>query len=204
MRWQKIRKYPRTRLRLRRRVIADIDGFLADLRKDAGKGLHLGTGGSKLPGLINCDLYNPESDLKADATDLAMFDDGSIDLTESHHMIEHLLFRDTERALTEWYRVLRIGGLVIPTFPDISAISLKWMKYSLMFPLFPRPEKLEYMVKMFVGSQEHEGMYHKNAFDIRRMSRILSRYRFRVEFTYCPYPRRPTPSRLVIARKAGS
>lgn len=189
-------------MRRRRRVIADIDRLLADLRKDAGTGLHLGTGASKLPELINCDLYNPESDLKADATDLSMFDDRSVDLIETHHMIEHLSFGDTEHALAEWYRVLRVGGLVVLTFPDISAISLKWLKYSVMFPLFPRPDKLDYIVKMFVGSQEHEGMYHKNAFDLRRMSRILSRYRFMVEFTYCPYPKRPTPSRLVIARKA--
>jgi len=190
--------------RAAKRIAKDIDALLLTLRKKAIKGLHLGAGSSKIPGLINCDLYNPDADVKADATNLEMFDDGTIDLIESHHMIEHLSFADTELALTEWHRVLREGGLLVLTFPDITSISVKWIKYSLVYPLLPRPDKLDYIVKMLVGSQDHEGMFHKNAFDIRRMSRLLSKHGFDVEFTYCRYPRRPTPTRLVIARKANS
>jgi predicted SAM-dependent methyltransferase len=59
-------------------------------------------GANRLPLLINCDLFNPEADLKADATNLSMFDDGTVDLIESHHMIEHLSFKDADLALTEW------------------------------------------------------------------------------------------------------
>ena len=197
-------RYPCTKLRFSRRVIADIDTLLASFRKQASKGLHIGAGSKRISGLINCDFYNPDADLKADASNLTMFDDGSIDLIESHHMIEHLSFNDTALVLTEWNRVLRDRGLIVLTFPDISAIALEWIKYSLVYPVFPRPEKLDYIVKMLVGSQEHEGMYHKNAYDIRRMSRILSKYGFSVEFTYYRYPRRATPSRLVIARKINS
>lgn len=196
--------YPRTMFRTAKRIAKDIDALLLTLRKKAIKGLHLGAGSSKIPGLINCDLYNPDADVKADATNLEMFDDGTINLIESHHMIEHLSFADTELALTEWHRVLREGGLLVLTFPDITSISVKWIKYSLVYPLLPRPDKLDYIVKMLVGSQDHEGMFHKNAFDIRRMSRLLSKHGFDVEFTYCRYPRRPTPTRLVIARKANS
>jgi len=197
-------RYPRTKFRSSRRVAADINTLLADLRKQASKGLHIGAGSKKISGLINCDFYNPEADLKADASNLEMFDDGSIDLIESHHMIEHLSFNDTDLVLTEWNRVLRDRGLIVLTFPDISAIALEWLKYSLAYPVFPRPEKLDYIVKMLVGSQEHEGMFHKNAYDVRRMSRILSKYAFSVEFTYYRYPKRATPSRLVIARKNNS
>lgn len=196
--------YPRTKLRSRRRVINDIDTLLINLRKRANKGLHIGAGNSKIPDLINCDLYNPDADVRVDATNLTMFDDNSIDLIESHHMIEHLSFKDTDLALTEWYRVLRNRGLLVLTFPDITAISVKWIKYSLVYPIFPWPERLDYIVKMLVGSQEHEGMFHKNGFDIRRMSIILSKNGFSVEFTYYPYPRRTTPSRLVVARKTGA
>lgn len=196
--------YPRTRLRSRRRVAADIDRLLADLRARATKGLHLGAGRSRLAGLISCDLYSPDADVRADATDLRMFENGSIDLIESHHMIEHLSFENTERALREWRRVLHDRGLIALTFPDLRAIAIRYLAYSLAYPVFPRQEKLDYIVKMLVGSQEHQGMFHQNAFDLRRMSSILVRHAFRVEFTYYPYPRRPTPSRLVIARKASS
>lgn len=196
--------YPNTKLRLPSRVVKDVDALLLKLRTKANKGLHIGAGSTKIPGLINCDLFNPDADLKADASNLDMFDDGSVDLIESHHMIEHLSFADTDSALIEWHRVLRNNGLLILTFPDITAISVEWIKYSLVYPLFPRPKHLDYIVKMLVGSQEHEGMFHKNAFDIRRMSRMLLTHGFHVEFTYCRYPRRPTPSRLVVARKTNS
>jgi len=194
-------KYPRTFFRFRKYVNADIDKLLAEFRNSITKGLHLGAGSSKLPGLLNCDLFNPEADLKVDATNLDIFDDESVDLIESHHMIEHLSFAETERALSEWRRVLRPGGLLVITCPDILKICLQWFKYSSLYPLFPCPEKIDYMAKTLVGSQEREGEFHKNAFDIRRMSRLLSKYGFNIEFTFSPYPLRPTPSMLVIARK---
>ncbi|MFA5179810.1 MAG: methyltransferase domain-containing protein [Syntrophales bacterium] len=194
-------EYPRTFFRFRKYVNADIDKLLSEFRNRITKGLHLGAGSSKLPGLLNCDLFNPEADLKVDATNLGMFDDESIDLIESHHMIEHLSFSETERALSEWRRVLRPRGLLVITCPDILRICLQWFKYSSIYPLFPCPEKIDYMVKTLVGSQEREGEFHKNAFDIRRMSRLLSKYGFKIEFTFSPYPLRPTPSMLVIARK---
>ncbi len=193
--------YPRTKLRSRKRVINNINSLLVKIRKHAIKGLHIGAGSSKIPELINCDLFNPDADLKADALNLEMFDDGSIDLIEAHHMIEHLSFEETDLALTEWHRVLRNDGLLILTFPDITAISIKWLIYTLVYPLFPLPKRMDYIVKMLVGSQEHKGMFHKNVFDLRRMSRILLKHGFKVEFTYCRYPRRLTPSRLVIARR---
>lgn len=197
-------KYPQTKFRLQRRVKADIERFLSNLRSNSRLGLHLGSGGSKLQGLINCDLFDPRADLAVDATNLSSFDDNSVDLIESHHMIEHLSFVDTESALGEWQRVLCPGGLIILTFPDISAISIQWLFYSLIYPFFPKPDKLDYIVKMFVGSQEHKGMFHNNAFDLKRMDRILTEFGFSIDFTYFPYPKRPTPSRLVIARKLAS
>ena len=133
--------YPRTKFRLSQQVTADIQDLLARIRKAATKGLHLGAGGTKIEGLINCDLYNPDADVKADATNLSMFEDASIDLIESNHMIEHLSFADTELALTEWHRVLRKDGLLVLTFPDITHISLKWITYSFLYPLFPRPDR---------------------------------------------------------------
>ena len=194
-------KYPRTIWRSSKALEPVIDRLLVDLRKNIGKGLHLGAGASKLPGLINCDLYNPQADMKADATNLEMFTDNSIDLIESHHMIEHLSFADTEKALKEWQRVLRPGGLLIITFPDITRICLRWLKYIIIYPIKPRPEKLARIVQMIVGSQEHAGMFHKSAYNIILMRRLLLKYGFRVEFSYAPYPRRTTPSLLVISRK---
>jgi predicted SAM-dependent methyltransferase len=194
-------QYPRTSFRIRKKIRAEIDNLLESLRKKSRKGLHLGAGNIKIPGLINCDLINPEADLKVDSTDLRQFDDESIDLIESHHSLEHLSFADTDKALSEWHRVLRPRGLLIITCPDILRICIKWIKYTMLYTLLPRPDKLDYIVKMLVGSQENEGMFHKNSFDARRLSRILRKHEFEVEFQFSPYPRRTTPSFIVIARK---
>jgi predicted SAM-dependent methyltransferase len=193
--------YPRTRFKFRKQVNAEIDTLLVGLRKQLNKGLHLGAGAKTIPGLVNCDLYNPAADLKLDATNLSTIEDCTVDWIESHHMIEHLSFADTERALAEWHRVLSNRGMLILTCPDILKISINWVIGSCLYSLSQNPAKLDYMVKMLVGSQEHDGMFHRNAFDYRRMSRVLSTHGFNVEFSYSPYPLRPTPSLLVIARK---
>ena len=88
-------KYPPTRFRPRKLVNSEINEFLSALREHTPKGLHLGAGNSKIEGLTNCDLFNPNADLRVDSTNLSMFEDSSIDLIESHHMIEHLSFAET-------------------------------------------------------------------------------------------------------------
>ena len=193
--------YPSTLFKSSEAVNRSLDNLLAMIRGNANKGLHIGAGGNNIPGLINCDLYNPEADVKADATNLGMFEDGSIDLIETHHMIEHLSFSDSDKALKEWRRVLKDRGLLVITCPDITRVLFRWFKYTIFYPVLPRPERLEYIVKMIVGSQENDGMFHRNVFDARRMGRILTEHGFNIEFSYAPYPLRPTPSFLTIARK---
>jgi len=194
-------RYPRTRCRRKRAVIADIDRLLAEIRAGVDTGLHLGAGHAKIPGLINCDLYNQEADMQLDAADLKPFADNSVDLIESHHMIEHLSFAEAENALEEWYRVLRPRGILVLTCPDITGVCLRWIKYSFAYPVYPRADKLDYTLKMMVGSQEHGGMFHKSAYDVRRMRRVLNSCGFNLEFSFSPYPKRPTPSLLTISRR---
>jgi predicted SAM-dependent methyltransferase len=194
-------KYPSTALKNKTKINEGIDAFLANLRKNITKGLHLGCGGNTIPELINCDLYNPDADMKADAACLSEFEDSSVDVIESHHMIEHLSFEDTDKALQEWHRVLKPKGFLVITYPDMKKIFQKWLAYSFIYPVKPYPDRMDYVVQMLVGSQENDGMFHRNAFDVRRMTRILSSHGFTTEFSYAPYPLRPTPSRITIARK---
>jgi predicted SAM-dependent methyltransferase len=131
-----------------------------------------------------------------------MFEDDSIDVIEAHHMIEHLSFADTEKALQEWYRVLRPKGILVITCPNLTRLCVKWLKYSMLNHIIPCPKKIDYLVKMFVGQQKNEGLFHKNVFDSVRLSNVLSRHGFVVEFRFTPFPQRPTPSMLIIARKS--
>jgi predicted SAM-dependent methyltransferase len=192
--------FPRTFLRRRSHIQRDINTLLGEIRAQAQFGLHLGAGGTRIPGLINCDLFDPRADRKLDATNLAGIDGGSVDLIEHHHMIEHLSLEQADHALREWARVLQPGGLLVFTCPDLVRVCWLYIRTRIVDAIRPRADQLEYQVKMFVGSQEHEGMFHKSHYDAQRVRRLLQPRGFTVEFTH-PYPPRPTPSLLTIARR---
>jgi predicted SAM-dependent methyltransferase len=194
--------YPRTRFRSRASVHRDIDRLLNQIHHEAsaGLGLHLGAGTEKIPGLVNCDLHNPAADCKIDAIHLGEFADESVDLIEHHHMWEHLSLADSELALREWSRVLKPGGFLVVTCPDLLRLCLLYIKNRALDIFTPRDKQIEYNIKMIVGSQEHPGMFHRSHYDGRLIRKILRSHGYSVEFIY-PYPSRPTPSLLTIARK---
>lgn len=178
-----------------------IDEVLATIRERAGGGLHLGAGIMRIEGLINCDPIDPAADRRVDALDLGEFPDNSVPLIETHHMVEHLSFAEVSCALTEWRRVLSPGGYLIITCPDLTQICGRWLKTLVRQRFSRRPEQIEAVLRMLMGSQEHPGMFHKSAYDAGVMRHRLAEARFQVEFQYTPYPLRPTPSLLTIARK---
>lgn len=70
----------------------------------------MGVAGSQLSG-------NPsEADIVSDYTDMPMIKDESYDYVVSRHTLEHAI--DLVRTLTEWKRVLKIGGRLVISVPD--------------------------------------------------------------------------------------
>lgn len=135
---------------------------------------------------------------------------GSVDLIESHHLLEHFSLREVPLALAEWNRALTPGGWLILSCPDLSAVCLKWLKYSLTYPITRRIPALklmcdgtrDYIVWMFVGPQDYEGMLHKSGFDRYRLRAQLEAAGFEITLLVSGYPKRPTPSLFVIANKS--
>jgi SAM-dependent methyltransferase len=82
------------------------------------KKLNLGCGSWLLPGYINCDLYNPDADIKCDARELP-FDTDSIDEIYTSHLVEHFDHLEAWTVLREWIRVLKPGGTLILETPDL-------------------------------------------------------------------------------------
>jgi predicted SAM-dependent methyltransferase len=156
--------------------------------------LHLGAAGKPIPGALNCDLYDPAADRQWDATNLPQVPDDSVDIVEHHHLIEHLSVEDLNRALKEWVRVLKPNGLLIVSAPDLEVVLERWLNMR-------ERERWNLGIKMIYGSQEHQGMFHKNGFTPKRLADVLSRVGLRQEWFYRGYPRRPTPSFISIARK---
>jgi predicted SAM-dependent methyltransferase len=209
--------YPRTTFLGRAELDKRLRALLERLREEAEVGLHLGCGTNRIAGMINCDPYAEGADRRLDAVDLGEVEDGSVDLIEHHHMIEHLSFSQAERAMSEWARVLRPGGLLVVTCPNLDLVAKKWLvdKYRRPFNFMVKKYLLrrdvgefydtryDYTIKMFYGSQEHEGMFHKSGYDPRQLARLLAKHGMVTEFVKTPYPFQPTPSMLVIARKEG-
>ena len=95
---------------------------------DLSVGLDVGCGDRRAdPGLVGVDHHNGDwqdndgnprhaiSDVQADARKLP-YEDGSVDFLVNTHVLEH--FADPTEALTEWLRVLRVGGRLAIVVPD--------------------------------------------------------------------------------------
>ena len=82
--------------------------------------LHVGAGPMRLEGWLNSDLISGEIHL--DVTRRLPFEDGTFAFAFGEHLIEHMP-RDTgERMLAELLRVLRPGGVLRLTTPDLKKI----------------------------------------------------------------------------------
>ena len=80
--------------------------------------LNLGSGGTKFPGFINVDLYDPRADVKADITKLPYGPD-TVDEIISYQVLEHISPYKLLDTLSEWNRVLKPGGKLAIEMPDI-------------------------------------------------------------------------------------
>lgn len=99
-----------TRQRIIRRYLASTDT----------PSLHIGCGGSIKSGWLNVDRYNAEADTYLDARARFPFEDGSFAYIYTEHMIEHIEIDRVRSFLSESLRVLRPGGLLRITCPDLA------------------------------------------------------------------------------------
>jgi predicted SAM-dependent methyltransferase len=133
-------------------------GGLAPSGKPAMK-LHIGGTIASPDWKILDVVARPEVDFIGPCTDLGQFADGSIDEIYASHVLEHLGYREElPRALAEWHRVLRPGGQVKISVPDM-------MKLCGMFahPQLP-PPLLNPLLAMMYGGQGDAHDFHKMGF----------------------------------------
>jgi predicted SAM-dependent methyltransferase len=83
--------------------------------------LHLGCGRNLLDGWLNSDFF-PKSPavLHLDARGRFPFADSQFDYVFSEHMIEHIAYADGAAMLRECFRVLRPGGTLRISTPDLA------------------------------------------------------------------------------------
>ena len=88
--------------------------------------IHVGCGEKYLPGFKHIDARNFEhvDYVTDDLSNLSMFDDNTIDEIYACHLLEHFTREEISNGeiLTEWYRVLKSGGILRIAVPNFEAI----------------------------------------------------------------------------------
>lgn len=162
--------------------------------------LNLGCGEHPMDGFVNIDLYSERADEKLDVTDLSTYQAGSVDLIENHHLFEHFSFDDACRALAEWRRVLRPGGRMILTCPNLTHVARLWLSQTLKISLGFHADR-SYTERMLYGPQTNPGMFHRAGYDQHSLRVLVERAGFVAQLFHTPFPIRPTPSMLLVAQR---
>jgi predicted SAM-dependent methyltransferase len=85
--------------------------------------LQLGAAGNEMDGWLNTSLRPRLPGIVfLDAAQPFPFDDGVFDYILSEHLVEHLPFRDGKFMLAECFRVLKQGGVIRLSTPDLAML----------------------------------------------------------------------------------
>jgi predicted SAM-dependent methyltransferase len=113
--YRKLHRLHRGTTGLDRRIIGNY------LAHEGAKKLQLGCGKNPLSGWLNSDFFpKPKDVIHIDATQRFPFEDGTFDYVFSEHMIEHIPYGMGHAMLTESWRVLKVGGKIRVSTPDLA------------------------------------------------------------------------------------
>jgi predicted SAM-dependent methyltransferase len=129
--------------------------------------LHIG-GHVSAPGWKILDIEaRDEVNYVGEAHNLSRFDDGEWDSVYVSHVLEHLDYSFTQEAIREWYRVLRPGGVLFVSVPDMDTLCRLYLDKSI-----PLQRKMTIIHHMFGG---HSGPYdyHFMCFDYEMLKALL-------------------------------
>jgi predicted SAM-dependent methyltransferase len=93
------------------------------LRQTGQPKLQIGGGWNRLDGWLNTDLKLVPGVMLMDATERFPFSDETMEFVFTEHMIEHVSQKEGTFMLRECYRVMRKGGVIRVTTPNLVAIT---------------------------------------------------------------------------------
>lgn len=123
-------------------------------------------------------------DIVADIMDMKPVTDGSVDAVFSSHNVEHVYIHQVHQVLSEFHRVIRPGGLVVITCPDIQHVAFHAALGKLDAPLYESPagsitpQDIMYGHTASIARGEHY-MAHKCAFTAESLGRRMMAAGFR-------------------------
>lgn len=133
------------------------------------KKLHIGCGNRYIPGFVHIDVRKlPHVDYVTSADKLDMFDDNSIDLIYTCHVLEHFGRHQIEGVLKEWHRVLKVGGTLRLAVPD----------FEKLVQVYLNTKDLKLILGSLVGRQDYPENVHHMVFDFTYLSDVLQKTGF--------------------------
>ena len=123
-----------------------------------------------------CINYDERAGLKrvdevGDVRDLSRFPDEHFDYILASDIIEHFPIAETNKILTEWRRVLKVGGMIEFRLPDLAEICKRYMSG------YHDAKKTSWLL---YGGQTYPGNFHYVGFDRKWLSEILTKNGFEV------------------------
>jgi SAM-dependent methyltransferase len=118
-------------------------------------------------------------DILCSITDMRPVATGSIDAIWSSHNLEHLYRHEVPTALAEFVRVLRPGGEVLLTLPDLQRVAEMVAENGLEDEAYVSPSGPITPLDMLYGhspslSRGHLNMAHKCGFTARTLAQLLN------------------------------
>jgi SAM-dependent methyltransferase len=127
--------------------------------------LHLGCGNLDHPEFINIDIRPaPHIDYVRAIDDLSIFADESVDLIYASHCLEHFSHFQVPLILNEWYRVLKVNGILRLAVPDLDLIIKMYHDHG---------NSIASILGRLMGGQDYEFNYHKTVFNQASLENLL-------------------------------
>lgn len=114
-----------------------------------------------------CDEFKP--DIKADVSDLSMFESESVDEIYASQILEHFPHVRTQYVLEEWYRVLKKGARMTVGVPDFARAIELYQKFGLV----------DFITNLLYGDQLYPLAYHYRPFTFGTLAGLLDKVGFR-------------------------
>ena len=164
----------------------------ARARPDGEVRLHVGSGAERLDGWLNVDLKPFRGvDVVADVTEGLPFADSSVEAVYAEHFLEHLRLDDGLDFLAEVHRVLRPGGVL-----RISTPNLDWVWETHYDPAADPGEKVEAALR---ANRAFHGWGHRFLWNTEILERAMAGCGF-VDLVRCRWGESERPELAGIER----
>jgi predicted SAM-dependent methyltransferase len=117
----------------------------------------------------------PEVDYVANANDLSQFESNSVDAIYASHVLEHFYYglnNELMSTLKEWSRVLKPGGQLLISVPDLKTLCWLYLHPNLM------PIERHQIMRIIFGGQTNVYDVHKVGFDFEILALYLEEVGF--------------------------